>query len=211
MNLSIIIPAYITSKKGADDLHALIRKIYAQLDPDFNELLVVNDGSTVEVDWEELIGVSYHHLDGNHGVAYARNYGIDESAGKWINFIDADDDVPVNFVSILTDRICFWNLLPCPPDIIQFQAKHQDGNIAFPEPCAWGKLIRREWIGDDRFDPDQLVGEEDTLFLKPGKEKRLIYDDGIIYHHRQDANPDSLMKRYWRGEVPQRRKNETQK
>ena len=206
MRLSVIIPAYITSKKSADDIVLLAKKVSDQINPEEHEVVVVDDASpnisSVEL---EIPHVAYFRLPKNGGVAIARNFGIDVTNGDYIVFLDADDDIPDDFIAVLEDRISFEEQSEKRADIIQFKAKHEDGNIAYPEPCAWGKLILRKWIGEDRFDPDQLIGEEDTLFLKEGKEKAVEFDERIIYYHRQSANPDSLMKRFWRGEVPRRR------
>lgn len=214
--LSIIIPAYITNQKGLDDFKELIKKIVLHKDFTKNQLIVIDDGSTVKEGGKWLFSEKFiqnyfsphdiiRYIEPNSGVAFARNVGIHDAEGDYIVFIDADDDVPENFIKILEDRIAQEDANGNKNDIIQFQAKHEDGNIAFPEPCAWGKLIKRSWIGDDRFDENQLIGEEDTLFHKEGKTAVIAHDDRIIYYHRQSANPDSLMKRFWRGEVPRRR------
>lgn len=223
IDLSIIIPAYITSEKGREDLEALVKKIIGQMNPNQHELFIIDDGSPDK----EIIrpicdiifdnkGVFLYRNARNCGVARARNQGINYTSGEYIVFIDADDDIPQDFIEILDDRISIGRGYsraetdkPAIADIIQFQAKYQDGSVGYPTPCAWGKLIKRSWIGEDRFDEDQLIGEEDTLFLK--KPAAIIRDDRIIYYHRQDANPDSLMKRYWRGEIPRRRGEEPYK
>ena len=201
IDLSVIIPAYITSTKCTEDLAILVNKLANQLVIPRHELIVVNDGSMVDLSFCEIVGATVINNPTNMGVAVARNQGIDNSKGKWIVFIDADDDIPDDFVSIIESRI------DTDADIIQFKSKHEDGNICYPEPCAWGKMILNDWIGTSRFDPLQLIGEEDTLFL--AKDKRVVYDDRILYLHRQSANPNSLMKRFWRHELP-RRQNTTQ-
>lgn len=207
MKLSVIIPAYITSEKGAKDLALLVEEVAGQINPEEHEIVVVDDASPeIKASDLEFPGVTYYRLPENSGVAIARNFGIDNTTGDYIVFLDADDDIPEDFIAILSDRITCETQQDGRADIVQFKAQHEDGNIAYPEPCAWGKLIKREWIGEDRFDPDQLIGEEDTLFLKEGKSKIVVFDERIIYYHRQSANPDSLMKRFWRGEVPRRRK-----
>lgn len=203
--LSIIIPAYITSRKGAEDLNRLYYKIKLQISSKQHEIIVIDDGSPI--DWHSHLPHQNEILllHKNNGVAAARNKGIELCMGDYLVFVDADDDVPDNFIQILDDRIETELKNGQPFDIIQFKVRHGDGNVAYPEPCAWGKLIKRSWIGEDRFDPDQLIGEEDTLFHKEGKLAKIDHDDRIIYYYRPNANPDSLMKRFWRGEVPRRR------
>ena len=207
IRLSVVIPAYITSKKGVIDLSNLLVKIDHQRNRKTAELFVIDDHSKIKIERPSVVtgAITYYYKKVNEGVAAARNIGIKFSKGDYIVFLDADDDIPDDFIAILEDRIREEDRTGNKNDIIQFKAKHEDGNIAFPEPCAWGKLIKRSWIGDDRFDEDQLIGEEDTLFHKEGKTAIIAHDNRIIYHHRQSANPDSLMKRFWRGEVPRRR------
>lgn len=195
MLVTIALPAYITSENMCYHVSELIAKICDQLTPD-SELMVYDDGSPMcyYVDERALfVGCSI-----NLGVAEARNRIINYTSGKYIAFVDADDDVPDDFVA----RCCEYASRG-KHDIYQFQARHGDGNVAYPVPCAWGKLVSREWIGDDRFDPDQLIGEEDTLFLK--KPADVCYVPEVNYYHCPTVNPDSLMKRFWRGELPRRR------
>ena len=198
--LSVIIPAYITNNETAENLALLINKLAGQINPERHEVLVIDDGSSFSLDWVKIAG-SRCIVQKNMGVASARNTGIDNTTGEWITFLDADDMIPDDFIKIIEEQIDKESDIEA--DILQFQAKHQDGNIAYPIPCAWGKVIRREWIGKDRFDKDQLIGEEDTLFLNKGS--LTVYIPKVIYHHQQDKNPDSLMKRFWRGELPRRR------
>lgn len=207
IRLSVVIPAYISSKKGVIDLSNLLVKIDHQRNRKTTELFVIDDHSQIKIEQPSVVtgAITYYYKKVNEGVAAARNIGIKFSKGDYIVFLDADDDIPDDFIAILEDRIREEDRTGNKNDIIQFKAKHEDGNIAFPEPCAWGKLIKRSWIGNDRFDEDQLIGEEDTLFHKEGKTAVIAYDDRIIYYHRQSANPDSLMKRFWRGEIPRRR------
>lgn len=200
MIVSILIPAYITSDDMKRRLTTLVDKIRMQIIPDFTEvaeMIVVDDGSTVRI----LPDADVLYRQPNCGVATARNKCIDLARGEWLAFVDADDDVPDDFVERCVHFA--YEGIGSPYDIYQFQARHGDGNIAFPRPCAWGKLIRKAWIGEDRFDDAQLIGEEDTLFLAKGA--RIADVASVNYYHCPDANPDSLMKRFWRGEVPRRK------
>lgn len=192
--VAIVIPAYITSRGMRGRVEVLTQKIYDQTKSHSAGLWVVDDGSPVPFYTPgELV-----RLPENFGVAAARNFGIEVSDSRYIAFVDADDDVPDDFVAR-----CENFAAQAQADIYQFKARHGDGNIGYPTPCAWGKLISREWIGADRFDPLQLIGEEDTLFLK--KPATVVCVDSVNYYHCPDANPDSLMKRFWRGEIPRRK------
>lgn len=89
---SIIIPVYNTKKEYLD---TCIESLLSQSFGDF-EIIMVDDGSKEEC--ASLLD-SYAAADArirvihkqNQGVSAARNQGVRESLGKWIQFVDADD------------------------------------------------------------------------------------------------------------------------
>lgn len=90
MQLSIIIPLYNGKKYLKECLESIIR----ELEDERVEIIVVNDGSTEEVD--DIIELYKNHnikyfKKSHQGVSVARNFGIEASSGKWIMFVDADD------------------------------------------------------------------------------------------------------------------------
>lgn len=89
--VSVVLPVY----NGANKISKAIESVLCQT-IDF-ELLVIDDGS---VDDSINVVKSYTKIDSrvklitmsqNHGVAVARNKGLECSQGKYIAFIDADD------------------------------------------------------------------------------------------------------------------------
>lgn len=198
MKISIIVPTYCINELTAKLLNELCAEVWKQIQGQPCELIVVNDGSPVDICICDATKVVCLHE--NQGVAAARNAGIEASSGEWIAFFDADDMIPEGAIDTMARTA---GAVADDVDILQFKARHGDGNVSYPKPCAWGKLIRRSWIADDRFDPDQLIGEEDTLFLK--KQANIVEVDRVIYQHQPKANPDSLMKRFWRRDIPRRK------
>jgi glycosyltransferase involved in cell wall biosynthesis len=88
MEVSVIIPTY----NSACFLTDAVDSVLAQTYKDF-EVIVIDDGSTDET--ESLIhkyhsSVRYIRQE-NRGVALTRNRGIEESRGKYVAFLDADD------------------------------------------------------------------------------------------------------------------------
>jgi glycosyltransferase involved in cell wall biosynthesis len=86
--VSVIIPTYNSAKYLTDAVDSVLRQTHR----DF-EVLVIDDGSTD--DTPAVIG-RYGNLvryirQPNSGVAAARNRGIDESLGRYVAFLDADD------------------------------------------------------------------------------------------------------------------------
>ena len=91
------------------------------------EVLIVDDGSTDDSfeickrytkknPWIKLIHQS------NSGQSVARNNGIKLAQGKWINFVDSDDVVADNYISILNSIIN--NIDNSITDIVMFKYKN---------------------------------------------------------------------------------------
>lgn len=101
--LSFIIPIYNVEKY-------LIRCIESIISQTFNdwELILINDGST---DNSKNIAESYakkypniHFINSNnYGVSHARNLGLMHATGKYISFIDSDDEIEKNALTIFKD------------------------------------------------------------------------------------------------------------
>ena len=193
-------PLYITNEATYKLAKELIDKLAKQMNPQEHELIVVDDGAPYRF-YNPVRKYIYIRLSKNKGAAAARNVGLNHATGDFVAFVDADDMVADNFFELLDEAA------EKDADITYFKVNCEDDSVAYREPCAWGKLVKRSYIGDRRFDEDQLIGEEDTLFLPLQKEKppKIERIDKVLYYYRWSANPDSLMKRYWRGDI-QRRK-----
>ena len=100
---SVIIPTFNRE-------HVLQRAVESVLEQDFKdfELLIIDDGSTDKT--IDLVNkIKGNHLNGhkikyiktdNFGVSAARNLGIKYSSGKWISFLDSDDEWLSNKLSL---------------------------------------------------------------------------------------------------------------
>ena len=176
--ISIIIPVY----NAATLLPRCLDSILSQTFRDFT-LILVNDGST---DGSGRICNEYAEKDDrikvihkeNGGVSSARNAGLDISDGEFITFIDADDEIPQEYLSTLfraiTDSkadiaICDVvfssegkkdNHIHCKKDVM---TKAEALEILLSEeginPGPYAKLFRTAVIGDLRFSPLK-IGED---------------------------------------------------
>jgi len=106
--LSIIVPIYNTEKY----LDACINSILKQSYTDF-ELLLIDDGSSdlsgeICDSFEKIDPrVSVFHTE-NRGVSCARNLGLDHAKGKFVMFVDSDDEIPENAVmNLISDSVDF--------------------------------------------------------------------------------------------------------
>lgn len=87
--VSVVIPAYNAMAYLPETIATVLNQTYT----DF-EVIVVNDGSTDNTqEWVSQIEDSRVKLvsQENRGLAGARNRGIEESQGKYLAFLDADD------------------------------------------------------------------------------------------------------------------------
>lgn len=97
--VSVIMPTF----NRADKIDNIIEKIIRQTYSDF-EFIIVNDGSSdntedVLKNWAEKDSRIYIINKTNGGLSDARNSGIEKATGKYIFFIDDDDDIPLNYIA----------------------------------------------------------------------------------------------------------------
>jgi glycosyltransferase involved in cell wall biosynthesis len=118
--VSIIIPVYNVEQYLDDCLKSILLQDYT----DF-ECILVNDGST---DSSKLICEKYQKKDSrfivlnqsNSGATKARFKGVKEAAGEWIMFVDSDDTLNYNALSLLLQAskdcdIVIGQTKLCPP------------------------------------------------------------------------------------------------
>lgn len=100
---SVIIPTY-----NRDNIDVAISSVLNQSFSDF-EIIVVDDHSDIPaiercpiLKNERII---YFYLDQNGGAAVARNYGVKEAKGKYIAFIDDDDEWLPQKLKVINDSM----------------------------------------------------------------------------------------------------------
>jgi glycosyltransferase involved in cell wall biosynthesis len=107
--VSVIIPVYNSSPYLESCLQSVLNQSYQQL-----EVIVINDGST---DNSQEIIEQFIKIDKrikmltqeNHGLGYTRNRGIYQSTGKFIFFLDSDDELPKNAIEKLVNSALTYN------------------------------------------------------------------------------------------------------
>lgn len=96
--ISVVIPLYNKEKSIAQSLQSVLNQSYT----DF-EIVVVDDGST-DKSVEIVEGIEDARLklfkQPNAGPSKARNTGVGHASGEWIVFLDADDELLPNALSI---------------------------------------------------------------------------------------------------------------
>ncbi len=92
--ISVVIPVYNREKYIKNCLDIMMSQSYKNL-----EIIVVNDGSTdgsVDIIQQYSI-VKLINLKKNRGQSVARNIGMDNANGKYIHFMDDDDEINTTF------------------------------------------------------------------------------------------------------------------
>jgi glycosyltransferase involved in cell wall biosynthesis len=180
MKISVIVPVYNT----AQFLPHCIDSILSQNFSDF-ELLLIDDGST---DGSGQICDSYAEKDNrirvfhkeNGGVSSARNMGLDNAQGEWINFVDSDDWLEQDFFVIgnnenvdliyqhrvFADGKCDSIIQPGifrGEDYLDFLTENSQTNLFL---MCYSMLLRSAILTDNhiRFDENLRFGE-DRIFI----------------------------------------------
>ncbi|WP_416145200.1 glycosyltransferase family 2 protein [Planococcus koreensis] len=103
--ISIIIPVYNVESYITRCLQSVIKQRHFE---EF-EVIVVNDGSTDKsIDLiQDAVG-SFHNIEiihqANKGLSEARNTGIKAAAGEYISFVDSDDWIEPEMLSVMYER-----------------------------------------------------------------------------------------------------------
>lgn len=218
--ISIIVPVYNAEKY----LTQCIDSILAQDFTDF-ELLLIDDGSK---DKSGLICDEYAQKDKrirvfhkeNSGVSSTRNLGIDKAQGVYITFIDSDDYVDSNYLSILTSvtadlivtgykkngtgreqgfgamkkEYSFDDALYDEHQIPQCLSYILDDT---PMRSPWDKLFKRKIIKEYSIYFDSSIrNSEDAVFVQTYLLHchTIASRSGIPYHYRIEPDNDTCFK-----------------
>ncbi len=183
--ISVIVPMYKVEKYLKQCLDSIVNQTYHNL-----EIILVDDGSP---DNCGKIADEYAKIDKrikvlhkpNGGLANARNFGMERMTGNYVLFVDSDDYIATECIMNLYEDIVETESDISIGGTIDFidsngrvmnlnYKKHKEtyDNInalkeLFKEKyitcIVWGRLYRREVLGDERFD-DNLRHNEDTEF-----------------------------------------------
>lgn len=214
MKVSIIVPVYNTERFLPDCLDSIIK----QTETDF-EVILVDDGST---DKSNDICVKYAMADNrfqvihkeNGGVSSARNCGIKKMRGDYFCFIDSDDIVSPDYISILLGNMQNNGCAMSVCCMTESKFMHQKNTYILNRKEATysvfnekngikgyigGKMFKSEIVtsGNIRFDEKQTLAE-DMLFifdyLRACTDLDMVFvSDAKLY--RYVKNEDSVLNR----------------
>lgn len=215
--ISVIVPVYNVEKYLEKCVNSIIMQTYSNL-----EILLIDDGSTDKSSYicddfaKKDKRIKAFHI-GNKGVSFARNKGIEEAKGKYIQFVDADDYIEKNMIEILYNNAIKYNADLSTCNIKQFDEKGRETseNIKkgfhvynndeyikniYDDTMYYGypinKLFKREYIGKIRFN-ENISNSEDLLFLFEitNENSKIVYDgDSFLYNYVHRKNSASTHK-----------------
>jgi len=195
-DLEVIIPAYNSEKYISKCLESVLNQ---KTDYSFHVILV-DDGSS---DSTCTIAEKYSSdklsviRQKNGGTSKARNTGINNSRGRYLMFVDSDDELPPNTIQALMEK-AFMNS----SDIVEGSADYtlndrrfryyshencSDTDFKQVNACIWGKVFSRDLFESFRFPEGYWY--EDTVdgffFYRLAKKVSTIPD--VVYIYRNNA------------------------
>ena len=130
--LSIIVPLYNSAKYLPKCLDSLVRQ---DIPLDSYEIILVNDGSPDNsLQIAEQYADTYPNIivltQENKGTSGARNTGIRQASGKYLYFVDPDDYILENSLSVILRKMEDESL-----DVLRFGYMEVDENYAPTQSC----------------------------------------------------------------------------
>jgi len=206
--ISVIVPVYNVEKFLKRCLDSLINQTYENL-----EIICINDGST---DNSLKILKEYAQKDSriiiidqeNKKLGAARNRGLNASTGKYISFVDSDDWVDLNYFEKLYNAITKYNcdcsmseiikdkangrkyyFLKNRKDSVKYNLKYSINEMTVKGKwyIVWGKLYRRECIGDLRFIENAFYEDGEYLIILSTKISSVAKIKGSAYHYFENT------------------------
>ncbi len=210
--ISIIVPVFNVQAY----LHRCLRSLADSIahlhncqDMDGNvEIIVIDDGSTdrsgtiADLYAEQYDYFRIFHTD-NHGLSAARNYGIEQSKGDYLMFVDGDDWVGSKFVetpyqtaiSVNADMVIFQSYQVDQKGRVRRRPKSADFDdhsvhiidhvtaIERGGIVVWNKLYSRTLFDAIRFPEGQVYEDISTTHKLIYKAGRIaIISDSLIYY-----------------------------
>ena len=208
MTFSIIVPVYNVEAYLSQCLESLQTQDYT----DF-EVICVNDGSTdgsrkILSEWESKFPQMKVIDRKNGGLSAARNTGLAVARGEYLMFVDSDDWVEPNTLSVLNnslnnaDMVCFggWRgeneenpIRELFNSGWEYFNKHALRHHEFPFVCVVLRCYRRQFLEKNALRFREGILHEDNYFtpLACLAAHTVIVIPNMLYHYR--VRPDSIM------------------
>jgi glycosyltransferase involved in cell wall biosynthesis len=213
--VSVIIPAYNRAKSIGRSVDSIIRQSYKNW-----ELVIVDDGSTdnTRLIIDEYIKkyhdkIKYFSYHGNKGASHARNFGIRESKGEFLAFLDSDDEFKEDKIKIQLEKMIeFKRTFSLTNFEVYINNKLKNNGINLTEPrtlkpidlifnkgSLMSVMIKKDIISQDKYFDEDLPSSNDYDFvLKYVVSNNILYlpDHLLKIHKSLDAKDDRISSNY---------------
>lgn len=200
--LSIIVPCYNSENFILQGLRSILQQPLREL-----ELIIIDDGSndnTLSIckDYSAIDPrVKVFHIE-NHGVGYARNFGVDHALGKWLMFMDHDDLYLENSLNeVLVEKLKVYEnedidvifTSKCETDMmlqkpVQYQTIINNHFDHIPELEFWIGIYKRQYLLENNirfFEYRELDVESGFRYRTVSKTEKIAIDPSICFYLRR--------------------------
>lgn len=204
--ISIIIPVYKVEEYIEHCIESVINQTYPKI-----EIILVDDGSPDRCpqicdEWSKQDNrIKVIHKE-NGGLSDARNIGMTVAQGKYIAFVDSDDWVDKEYISMLyyAAQNTGSDIAACNIRIVydenSIEKSASQANVRCYSPkealktilqgegfraVAWNKLYKRELIMNESFEVGRLHEDEFFTYRIVDKAGKLAFVDAKLYNYRQ--------------------------
>ena len=182
--LSVIVPFYNSEKHLPDCISSIIKQ---DCELEF-EIIMVDDCSTDKsidiIRGFDNSNIKIFSLPKNSGPAAARNLGLEKAIGDYIFFVDADDRIAKNTLSLLYGIACKRNvdLVFCDSKWIENNKNQRKNIFSFQKDLVLSKSCLTKMMKNRIYNPLYLSG---PLSFK-GKliKKSIIFKNKIIFEEQ---------------------------
>lgn len=199
IDVSVIVPVYNVEKYLEKCLESLVNQKFNNY-----EVIVVNDGSPdnsqniIDKYVENYPELIRGYKKENGGLSSARNYGLKKAKGEYVSFVDSDDYVKADYLSLLYDKAKLGNYDIVVCDIIRKYENNEEilncyfdknntvvKNLLVSLPAAWNKIYKKNlFIDNNIYYPDKLYYEDlattGRLLISA---KNVAYIDEPLYYY----------------------------
>lgn len=199
--ITVVITCYNHGHYLAEAIHSVLKQNYKSV-----EIIVVDDGSTDNTKevTAQFPTVRYVYQS-NQGLSAARNTGIDNSSGAYILFLDADDWLLADSLSINHrflenhPEVAFvsggFEIVKEPSQQIIRMQSQVDRNhfcrlLEFNYISMIATVLFRRWVFDElRFDTGLKASEDYDVYLKVARKHPVLHHAELIAAYRfHDSN-----------------------
>ena len=214
-NLSAIITTY------KRDVKILERALLSIINQTYNdiEIIIVNDypeecDNNINIikmieEYKKNNNINYFVMDKNGGACKARNYGLSKATGKYVAFLDDDDEWLPNKAKVMIDyleknsdvKMVYSNanmyFVKKNKSIPFNKEKMPSGNI-YKDSCSFPLFVKEELTKINGYNELMPASQDWELYLRFSKDNKIHYIDEILtkfYIHENDRISKKLEKR----------------